>query len=112
MKKYSNNPTQMIKCTFSNAVHKILEPNIDVPNRERWRTENRNKYKFTDEQKLEMFDEILKIHHETSNELTSYQYDKRWKKRIHADRVARGYKFKTKTKKEDLEKNIQKDLVN
>ena len=111
MKKYSNNPTQMIKCTFSNSVHKILEPNIDVKNRERWRKENRDKYNFTDEQKLEMFNKILKIHNETSNELTSYQYDKRDKKRTHSDRVARGYKFKTKTKKEDFEKNIQKDLV-
>ena len=98
MNNSKNNPTQIIKCTFSNAVHRILEPNIDVPNRERWRQENRIKYKFTDEQKLEMFDEILKIHNESSNELTSYQYDRRWKKRVHADRIARGY-FDKKTNK-------------
>jgi len=102
--KNNNNPTTMIKCKFSNAVHKILEPNIEIKRRDRWR--HRNKYEFTDKEKLEMFDKIMKLHNECSNELTGYQYDRREKRRIHKDRVERGYVFKKKTKKEDYEKNL------
>ena len=106
MKNKNNNPTEMIKCKFSNAIHKILEPNIGIKAGERWKS--RDKYKFTDAQKLAMFDQILSIHKETSDELTSYQFNKREKKRIHVARVARGYKFKNKTKKEEYLKSIQK----
>lgn len=100
----NNNPTSAIKSKFSNAVHKILEPNLDIKRRDRWK--HRNKYEFTDKQKLEMFDKIVALHNECSNELTNYQYDRREKKRIHKARVERGYKFKKKTKKEDYEKNL------
>jgi len=91
------NPTASIKCKFSNEVHKILEPNIDMKARDRWK----NKKPFTDKEKLEMFDKILVLHSECSNELTAYQFDKREKKRIYKARVERGYNFKKKTKKED-----------
>lgn len=100
--KTNNNPTTMIKCKFSNAVHKVLEPNIEVKSRDRWKYRK----EFTDKQKLEIFDEIMKLHKECSNELTSYLYDRREKKRIHNDRVKRGYNFKKKTKKEDYEKSL------
>ena len=78
--KNTHNPTMMIKSKFSNLVHKILEPNIDIKGHERWR--HRDKYKFTDEQKIAMFDEIKKVHDECSNELTNYQFDRRIKKHV------------------------------
>ena len=93
------NPTTAIKCKFSNAVHKILEPNINVKTRERW--QHRKKYELTDKEKIELFDKIVAMHSTTSAELTHYQYDKRKKKRIYNDRVARDYNFKKKTKKEE-----------
>ena len=99
MKNNKLNPTTTIKCEFSNEVHKILEPNYDVKQRDRWKLRDKNK--FTDAQKIEMFDQIMKLHQVCSSNLTGYQFDKREKKRIHAARVARGYKFKTKTKKAD-----------
>lgn len=102
--KNNNNPTTMIKCRFSNDVHKLLEPNIELKRRDRWK--HRDKYKLTDAQKLEIFDKILELHSQCSTELTNYQYDRREKRRIHKARVERGYKFKKKTKKEDYEKNL------
>ena len=102
----NNNPTEMIKCKFSNEVHKVLEPNIGVKTSERWKS--RDKYKFTDAQKIAMFDQILALHKECSTELTDYQFDKREKKRIHVARVARGYKFKKKMSKEEYLNSIQK----
>ena len=102
--KNNNNPTTMIKCRFSNDVHKLLEPNIELKRRDRW--EHRDKYILTDVQKLEIFDKIVELHLQCSNELTNYQYYKRKKRRIHKARVERGYKFKKKTKKEDYEKNL------
>ena len=107
--KKNNNPTEMIKCKFSNDVHKTLEPNIGIKNSERWK--HRDKYKFTDAQKLAMFDQILAIHKECSDELTAYQFDKREKKRIHNARVARGYKFKTKVKKEDYLNSLESKVA-
>lgn len=98
------NPTVAIKCKFSNAIHKLLEPNIGIKNSDRWK--NRDKYKLTDKEKIELFDKINQAHAECSNELTSYFYDKREKKRIHNARVARGYVFKKKTTKQEYEKNL------
>jgi len=99
------NPTTAIKCKFSNAVHKMLEPNTDIKQRDRWR--HRDKYKLTDKQKLEMFEEILKLHAECSKELTTYQYDRREKKRVQKARIARGYVPKKKTKKDDYLKAVK-----
>lgn len=84
MKNTAHNPTMMIKSKFSNLVHKILEPNMDVKQRERWRFAK--KYKFTDEEKLQIFDQILKIHNECSKELTHYQFDRREKRRVIKER--------------------------
>lgn len=100
-----NNPTVMIKCKFSNEVHKLLEPNIEMKKNDRWK--NHDKYKLTDAQKLEIFEKILTLHSECSSELTNYQYDKRFKKRIHKSRVERGYKFKKKMSKEDYFKSFE-----
>jgi hypothetical protein len=98
MKQSAYNPTTMIKSKFSNAVHRVLEPNIDVKKSQRWRIEHRDKYKFTTEQKLKMFDEIVRLHQECSNELTDYQFERREKRRIHKARVERGY-FEKKSEK-------------
>ena len=101
MKKQVNNPAMNMKCKFSNAVHKILEPNVGIKRSERWRKENREKYNFTDAQKLEMFNQILALHNEISKEIVSYQFDKREKKRVQKARVERGYVAKKKTKLAD-----------
>ena len=95
--KTTHNPTQMIKCTFSNAVHKILEPNIGVKRSQRWKKEYQEKYKLTDEQKIKMFDEILKIHNESSLELINYRRSRSIKKWVQKEREARGYVPKKKT---------------
>lgn len=99
------NPTTAIKCKFSNAVHKMLEPNVDVKRRDRWK--HSDKYKLTDKQKLELFEEILKLHAECSKELTAYQYDRREKRRVQKARIARGYVSKKKTKKDDNLKAVK-----
>jgi len=97
------NPTTAIKAKFSNEVHKLLEPNINVKTRNRW--QHSQKYKLTEAQKLELFDKIVELHKECSKELTSYQYDKREKRRVHKARIARGWKPKKKTSKEDYLKS-------
>ena len=104
--KKNNNPTMTIKCKFSNAVHKILEPNINIKRNQRWLKVNQEKYKFTDEQLFEMIEKIIKLHDECSKELSKYQFERREKRRIHKARIERGYKFKKKTKKEDYEKKF------
>ena len=92
------NPTTMIKCKFSNEAHKILFPNYAVKASERWKLRDKNK--FTDAQKLEMFDQIMSLHNTCSAELVSYQRDKRGKKNVQKARIARGYVPKKKMKKE------------
>lgn len=94
-------PTNMIKGKFSNEVHKLLEPNINLKKRDRW-LEKRKQPELTDKQKLEIYEKIVQLHNECSNELTNYQYDRREKRRIHKSRIERGYKFKKKTPKKDL----------
>lgn len=94
-------PTNMIKGKFSNEVHKLLEPNINLKKRDRWSAKRRQP-ELTNEQKLEIYEKIVQLHSECSEELTNYQYDKRQKRRIYKARVERGYKFKKKTPKKDL----------
>jgi hypothetical protein len=101
MKKQTNNPATSMKCRFSNQVHAILEPNLGVKRSERWKKEHREKYNFTNEQKLEMFEKIFKLHQEISSELVSYQFDRRQKKRVQKARIERGYVPKKKTKLKD-----------
>ena len=70
--------TQMIKCTFSNSVHKLLNPN-PVRNRDRWRVKP---VELTDKEKIELFDKIVALDKETTNLLGSYWYERREKRRI------------------------------
>lgn len=97
------NPTTAIKGKFSNAVHKLLEPNVDKKSSQRWKF----KKELSDKEKIEVFNKIIELHTNCSNELTSYQFERREKKRIHNARVERGYKFKKKTSKEEYEKTLE-----
>lgn len=96
MKKNSHNPTLMIKAKFSNSIHRILEPKIEIKKSERWK--HRDKYDLTDEEKIETFDKILKLHRQSSYELTNYQYDRRYRNKVEKDRIERGY-YEKKSKK-------------
>lgn len=101
----SKNIKTAIKCHFSNEVHKLLEPNIDVKAHLRYYRQYSEKYQLTDVQKLEIFNKILQLHAETSSELTSYLYNKRKKKRINKARIERGWEPKKKTTKEEYLKS-------
>lgn len=91
-----HNPTMMIKSKFSNQVHRILEPNIEIKKSNRWKYNLL--YKFTDEQKIQMFDQILQLHSQCSEELSSYRADRSKKKRVAKERAARGWVSKKKQK--------------
>ena len=90
-----NTKTMMIKSKFSNAVHSILNPN-PIKNRDKWRVKTQP---LTNEQKIAMFDQIVELDKEISNELGSYWFDRRWKKRRDKARVERGWKAKQKNKR-------------
>lgn len=90
-----NTKTMMIKSKFSNAVHNLLNPN-PVKNRDKWRTKTTP---LTNEQKIALFDEIVKLDNEISNELGSYWYNRREVKRRDKARADRGWKPKEKTSK-------------
>jgi len=70
--------TQMIKCTFSNSVQKLLNPN-PLKNRDKWRVKP---IELTDKEKIELFDKIVDLDKKTTNLLGSYWYNRREKKRI------------------------------
>lgn len=74
----TNTQTPMIKSTFSNLVHKLLNPN-PVKNRDKWRVKTE---KLTDQQKIELFDKIVEMDKKCTELLSSYWYDKREKKRV------------------------------
>jgi hypothetical protein len=101
------NNTLSIKAKFSNAVHKIVEPNIGVKRRDLWQKQYQDKYKFTDAQKLQMMNEILILHRDCSNELNSMFYKRRYKRAIQEARIARGVKPKKKTSKEEYERQLK-----
>jgi len=101
----SKNIKTAIKCHFSNEVHKLLEPNIDVKAHLRYYRQYREKYELTDAQKLEIFNKIVQLHNETSSELTSYLRNKRKKKEVNKARVERGWTSKKRTSKEEYLKS-------
>ena len=70
--------TETIKCTFSNSVHKLLNPN-PVKNSEKWRAK---KTPLTDKEKVELFDKIMELDSETSRLLGKYWYERREKRRV------------------------------
>lgn len=77
--KNAGKTTTMLKAKFSNKVNRIINPN---PTKGKSAYQVRREIeKMTDAQKLEMFNKIVQAHVETSNELTSYLYERREKKR-------------------------------
>ena len=104
----NHNSGTTIKCRFSNEVHKILEPNIGIPKNKR---SSLKKQPLTDNEKIEIYNKIVEAHNKCSNDLSSYFYDRRYKKRIHKARVARGWVRKKKTRKEDYLKSLKPVMV-
>jgi hypothetical protein len=85
----------MIKSKFSNQVHAIID-SILTPEEQKlrypyWKVAKRAEKlkKMTDAEKLEIFNKILKVHDETSIELTNYLQDKRKKKQVQKLREAK-----------------------
>lgn len=74
----TNTQTPMIKSTFSNLVHKLLNPN-PIRNRDKWKVKQE---KLTDQQKIELFDKIVEMDKKCSELLGSYWYDRRDKKYV------------------------------
>lgn len=105
MKNQSINSATSIKTKFSNSVHKILEPNIGIPRRIRWR----NRKEYTDKEKIALFDQIKKLHDEISEEYSNCLYKNRQKKKIQKLRDESGYTAKQKEKRErgKLQNNVQ-----
>lgn len=99
-----HNSITTIKCRLSNSLHKILEPNIGVKKSQRFRI---LKKELTNDEKIKLFDEIVKLHKECSEEISSGLYKRREKRRIQAAREKRGYIPTKKTSKEDYEKTLQ-----
>ena len=93
-----NTKTEMIKSKFSNAVHKIINPN-NVKTTEQWKA---MRY-ITAEQKIQMFDQIVTLDNDTSMELRCYWFNRGEKRRIQKARIARGVKTKIKTSKAQYE---------
>jgi len=119
MKNTKHNPTMMIKSSFSNKIHKLMNKCYGIKKgTKEWydcrRQHNKSAWsdwlKLTDQEKIELFDKIEAIYIETSQELTEYFQDRNLKKRVQKERVKRGYVPKKKTKKEDYEKNLENNL--
>ena len=102
-----HNSATTIKCKFSNVVHKILEPNLNIKKSERLE----NKKDFTNMEKIELFDKILSVHNECSAELSTCLYKRREKKRTQKARMVRGYIPKKKTTKEQHENFLQTHYI-
>jgi len=92
------NSSTSIKCKFSNMVHKMLEPNIGIKRTKRWSHKPKN---LTDKEKLELFEQIVTLHKEISEEYSSCLFKRREKRRIQKARLERGYVPKKKTKKDE-----------
>lgn len=97
MNKKENQVTNL-KCQFSNAVHKMLEPSIGVK-----KSERTPDAEYTDQEKIEMFDMLLAAHKISSEAITSALFKRRERKRVQTARDIRGYSPKHKTTKEEYE---------
>lgn len=92
------NQVSNLKCQFSNAVHKMLEPSIEVK-----KSERNQEISYTDQEKIEMFDMILAAHKVSSEAITSALFKRRERKRVQSARDLRGYVPKHKTTKAEYE---------
>lgn len=91
-----HNSATTIKCRFSNEVHKMIDPYYGIKRSERWRCKIAP---LTKKEKAEMFDKIMKLHTEISNELSACYFKRREKKRIQKYRDESGYTAKKREKK-------------
>lgn len=96
MKNVNISSALSIKTKFSNAVHKILEPNIGVKRSQRWKV----KKELTDAQKIELFNQIAKLHDNISAEYSDCLYKNRQKRKIQKLRDENGITEKRRAKKE------------
>ena len=97
------NQVSNLKCQFSNAVHKLLEPGINLKRSDRWRVAK----SYTDEEKIAMFDMILAAHEISSEQIGAALYKRRERKRVQKARLEHGYVAKHKTSKEEYESMLQ-----
>lgn len=88
------NKATQLKCAFSNAVHKILEPNWNKTNAEKRKA---GVVRFSDAKKIELFNEIMALHGVNSNQIGAYKFNKREAKRRYLKMVAEGKTPKQKT---------------
>lgn len=58
------------------------------------------------EDKIKLFDKIFQLNHITHWELNNYKAKRQYKTEIHQARIDRGYKFKKKQTKEEIEKYL------
>lgn len=105
------NKVNQLKCQFSNAVHKILQPDYDKTNKERGEIDFAKRKSFAKlspsekevflekekEQKLEMFDKIMSIYNELNKRISSTRYKKRAAKRKYLKMKEEGKLPKQKT---------------
>ena len=102
MKNQNISSALSIKTKFSNSVHKILEPKIGIPRRIRWRSPNKE---LTVKEKVELFDQIKKLHDQISEEYSNCLYKNRQKKKVQKLRDESGYTAKQKEKRERAKLN-------
>ena len=93
-KRPAQNKTTQLKCKFSNEVHKLLEPNWNKTKEERTKL---GVVRFTDAQKIELFNNISLLHNESSKRITTSKFKKRAAKRKYLALVAEGKVPKQKT---------------
>ena len=80
-----NNKTA-IKCKFSNELHKLIDPAYGVKRSDRWMSKYKKEY--TDKEKIELFDQIKKLHDEISEEYSNCLYKNRMRKKVKKMREA------------------------
>lgn len=91
-----HNSATTIKCRFSNQMNKLIDPFYGIKRSERWRSKPKS---LTDKEKLELFDKIVALHRESSEELSTCLYKRREKKRLAIAREKSGYTAKKRAKK-------------
>jgi len=116
MKNTKHNPTMMIKSAFANKIHKLINKCYGIKKgTKEWydcrRQHNQNVWsdfrKLTDQEKIELFNQIEAIYVESNTELSNYYDDKNFKKYVSKKRMERGYVPKKKTTKEEYLKMVE-----
>ena len=107
----------MIKSAFANKVHKLLNKCYGIKKGTKEWYDCRRQYnqhawsdwrKLTDQEKIELFNQIEAIYVESNTELSNYNKDRNFKKYVNKKRVERGYVPKKKTTKEEYLKMVEK----